>query len=107
MICISGFLFPFLFLSLLGIVTSHCGGFFKGFEGDTSSLSGVGSLFSCMEKCFKSSCVLSTSIAQSLALISLNLSSCSPINCTILLAMKYLSSLFFYSRDSSSCFLCI
>jgi hypothetical protein len=104
-IYVSGFLFPFMFLSLLGMVTSHCGGFFKGFEGNTYSLSRVGALFSCMEKCFKSSCVISTSTAWSLALISFELSSCSHIKCAILLAMKSLSSFFFFSGASSSCFL--
>jgi len=107
MIHVSGFLFPFLFLSFLIIVTLRCWGSFTRFEDNTSSLTiyRVGALLSCMDRFFKPSCVLSTSTARSLALSCFDLSSCSLIKCVIFLAMKYLNSLFFCYSTSSSSFL--
>jgi hypothetical protein len=76
-IYVSGFLFPFLFLSSLSIVTLHYLGSFTGFEGNTSSLtiSGVGSLLSYIYRFFKPSCIHSTLTANSLALSCFDLSS--------------------------------
>jgi hypothetical protein len=107
MIYVSRFLFPLLFLSFLSTVTSHYGGSFTRFEGNTSSLtiSGVSSLLSHMDRFFKPSRVLSTSITKSLALSYFDFSTCSYIKHAILLAMKSLNSCFFYSISSSSCLL--
>ena len=69
-IWVTGFLFPLSLLSSLGIVTSHYCGSFKGSESNTSSFSGVGALLSCIDRCYKSSCVLSTSTSKSLSSIS-------------------------------------
>jgi hypothetical protein len=102
----SRFLFPFLFLSPLGIVTLHCCGSFTGFEGNTSSLnfSRVGALLSYMDRFFKPSCFLSTLTARSLVLSFFDLSSYSSIKRVILLAMKSLNSFFFCYIVSSSFF---
>jgi uncharacterized membrane protein YobD (UPF0266 family) len=76
------------------------------FGGSTSSVifSGVGAILSYVDRFFKLSCILSTSIAKSLALSFFYLSSCSPITHAILLAMKSLNSFFFCSRAFSSSF---
>lgn len=96
-IYISGFLFPFLLSSSLSIVTSHCWGYFTRFEGNTFSFtdSRVGTLLFYIDKFFNPSCILSTSTTRSLALSCFDLSSCSSIKSTILLATKSLNSFFF------------
>jgi hypothetical protein len=86
---IFGFLFPLLFLSFHSIVNSHYWGSFTGFEGNTSCLtiSRVGALLFRMDKFFKTSCILSTLTARSLALSYFDFSICSSIKRDILLAM--------------------
>jgi len=108
-IWIFGFLFPFLFISSLSVVTSHCWVSFKGFKGNTSSLTiyEADILISFMYWFFKPSHVLSTLTTNSLALCFFDLSSYSFISRSIFLAMRSLNSCFFSSVDSFSAFLLI
>jgi hypothetical protein len=75
-------LFPFRFLSSFGIGTSLYWDSFLRFEGDPSSLSGIGTSIFC-----GSSSVLATSTSRSLVLNSFNLFFYSSIKCVILLVV--------------------
>ena len=106
---ISGFLFPFLFLVSLIIVTSQCLCTSNGFKVNILSLttSWVDLLSSYMDSSLNPSCTLPISTTNSLAFCCFNLTSHSSINQSIFLAMKSLSSFFFFSVASSSAFLLI
>jgi len=104
-----GILFPFLLLSSLSVVTSHCWCALKGFKVNTLFLinSRVGILLSCRDISFKPSFFLSTSTTSSLSFYCFDLSSRSSISRSIFLDMKSLSSCCFFYLASSSAFLLI